>query len=261
KKCDKVFLESYTSILVSEKHMSSLVEDVIQRDDVISADRDMVETDSDQILDAAETGDSALLVIGDPFCATTHSDMYLRARERGIEVQVFHNASIMSAVGGSGLEVYRFGYCVSIVFWNWENSVSSRPTSFYTRILDNKARGLHTLCLLDIKVKERSDESYMHGTNEFLPPRYMTSFQAAEEIAACPTSMHTQAFEAAQYEDSDVEEDAIESPEDIGSSLAVACCRVGTTGERFYVGTLAELGKLGYGERMKNEEEEMEGIE
>jgi diphthine methyl ester synthase len=56
------------------------------------------------------------LVVGDAFCATTHSDLFLRAINLGIlfsyigiEVKVIHNASIVSAVGCTGLQVYRFG--------------------------------------------------------------------------------------------------------------------------------------------------------
>ncbi len=38
-----------------------------------------------------------------------------------------------------------------------------RPDSFYARVAANRARGLHTLCLLDIKVREPSLESLARG--------------------------------------------------------------------------------------------------
>ena len=38
-----------------------------------------------------------------------------------------------------------------------------RPTSFYARIKQNLAAGLHTLCLLDIKVREPTLESLARG--------------------------------------------------------------------------------------------------
>ena len=84
----------------------------------------------DQILQsiaADSTHNYSFLVIGDPFCATTHSDLFLRAIELKIEVNVIHNASIVNAVGISGMQVYRFGEIVSIPFFeeNW------RPYSFY----------------------------------------------------------------------------------------------------------------------------------
>ena len=41
--------------------------------------------------------------------ATTHTDLQLRARALGVAVRVVHNASIMSAVGACGLQLYRYG--------------------------------------------------------------------------------------------------------------------------------------------------------
>lgn len=48
--------------------------------------------------------------------------------------------------------MYRFGEIVSVPFFTekW------RPDSFYDKMLANKKSGLHTLVLVDIKVKERS---------------------------------------------------------------------------------------------------------
>lgn len=118
-----------------------------------------VEEGADEILDASLTQDVAFLVVGDPFGATTHSDLMLRARERRVQVQTVHNASIINAVGCTGLQLYRFGETVSIPFW----TDSWKPDSFFDKILDNRTRGMHTLCLLDIKIKERSVENMMSG--------------------------------------------------------------------------------------------------
>ena len=76
--------------------------------------------------------------------ATTHTDLELRARQRGIPVRVVHNASIMNAVGAAGLQLYRYGEAVSIVFF----TETWRPDSFYDKIASNRRIGLHTLCLL-----------------------------------------------------------------------------------------------------------------
>ena len=59
---------------------------------------------------------------------------------------------------------------VSIVFF----TPTWRPDSFYDKIAANRSRGLHTLCLLDIKVKEPSDEALCRGKKIYEPPRYMT---------------------------------------------------------------------------------------
>lgn len=79
----------------------------------------------------AQTEDVALLVVGDPFGATTHCDLLQRAKELGVPVNVVHNASIMNAVGCCGLQLYRFGETVSICFFspNW------RPDSFYDKVV------------------------------------------------------------------------------------------------------------------------------
>ena len=57
----------------------------------------------------------AFLVVGDPFGATTHSDLVLRADEKAIPVKVIHNASIMNAVGCIGLQLYNYGETVRII--------------------------------------------------------------------------------------------------------------------------------------------------
>lgn len=79
---------------------------------LIEADRDFCEVEIDCLLERVakdKESNYAFLVVGDAFCATTHSDLFLRAATLEIEVKVIHNASIMSAVGCCGLQVYRFG--------------------------------------------------------------------------------------------------------------------------------------------------------
>lgn len=81
----------------------------------------------------------------------------LRAKLKGIPFKVIHNSSILTAIGVCGLQLYNFGPTVSIVFFepNW------RPDSFYNKIKENRSRGLHTLCLLDIKMKEQTIENIL----------------------------------------------------------------------------------------------------
>lgn len=138
----------------------------------------MVEQNSNEILEDAKTKDVAFLVVGDPFGATTHADIILRAKSEGIPYEVVHNASIMNAVGCCGLQLYSFGETISIPFWTdtW------KPDSFYERIIENRNRGLHTLCLLDIKVKEPTLESLTKKKREYMPPRFMTVNEAASQL-------------------------------------------------------------------------------
>ena len=123
------------------------------------------------MIEEAKTMTVSFLVVGDPFCATTHTDLYLRCMADGVKVNVIHNASIVSAMGCCGLQVYRFGEIVSIPFF----TATWRPTSFYAKIKANATRNLHTLALLDIKVKEPTIESLARGKPVYMPPRYMST--------------------------------------------------------------------------------------
>lgn len=179
RKCKRVYMEAYTSLLsfgLSNNAVSTL-EDLYGRP-VILADREMVEQGMEQILEEACTSDVAFLVVGDPFGATTHSDLVVRARKMGVEVKVIHNASVMNAVGVCGLQLYRFGETISIPFF----TETWKPDSFYDKIKENKQLGLHTLCLLDIRVKEPSIESLCRGKKDYEPPKFMTINTAIEQL-------------------------------------------------------------------------------
>ncbi|KAJ8898256.1 hypothetical protein PR048_003616 [Dryococelus australis] len=174
KKVDRVYLESYTSVLSAGKDE---LEEFYGRH-IIVADRDLVEQGSDQILLDAVDKDVAFLVVGDPFGATTHADIVLRAQSANIKVEIVHNASIINAIACCGLQLYSFGEAVSIPYWTdtW------KPDSFYEKIAANRKRGLHTLCLLDIQVKEPTPESLTKKIKEYQPPRFMTVGEAADQL-------------------------------------------------------------------------------
>ncbi|KAL7076463.1 hypothetical protein ACQ4LE_004377 [Meloidogyne hapla] len=174
--CKKVYFENYTSLLSFGFDQSQL-EKFYERP-IIEADREFVEQKIEQVLEEAKNEDIALLVVGDPFCATTHSDLMIRAKEMNVSVKVTHNASILTAIGCTGLQLYNFGSTVSIPFWtdNWE------PDSFIEKILTNLENGMHTLCLLDIKIKEQSLENLLRERKEYEQPRFLTCSQAAKQI-------------------------------------------------------------------------------
>ncbi|XP_062251180.1 diphthine methyl ester synthase [Platichthys flesus] len=174
KSCSRVYLEDYTSVLTGGKEAL----EQLYGKQLILADRDLVEQGADEILRDAGVEDVGFLVVGDPFGATTHSDLVLRAVNAGIPYKVIHNASIMNAVGCCGLQLYNFGETVSLVFW----TETWRPESFYDKICKNRTAGLHTLCLLDIKVKEQSVENMMRGKKIYEAPRFMTVAQASDQL-------------------------------------------------------------------------------
>ena len=219
--CDHVFLEAYTSVLGVDK---SRLEQVYGKQ-ITVADRDMVEQQAeDLMLDPAVDQKVALLVVGDPVCATTHTDLWLRARQRGIEVQMIHNASIMGAAGACGLQLYNFGHTVSIPFFeeNW------RPTSFYPKIKYNRRGGMHTLCLLDIKVKEPDFKAMMQGKTRYLPPRFMTIGTAAEQLLEAEETHGEQVYDGHK-------------------TLCVGLARMGQETQCIQAGTLHELKEVDFG--------------
>ncbi|KAH7145825.1 tetrapyrrole methylase [Dactylonectria estremocensis] len=213
KNASRVYLEAYTSILLVDQ---SILEAYYGRS-IIVADREMVESNSDEILRNAQNEDVAFLVVGDPFGATTHTDLVLRARELEIPVRTVPNASIMSGIGACGLQLYNFGQTVSMVFF----TDSWKPASFYDRIKENREIGLHTLVLVDIKVKEQSLENMARGRLIYEPPRYMTVGQCAQQM----------------LEIEDERKEAVYTKD----SLAIGAARVGGKTEKFVAGTLEEL--------------------
>lgn len=221
KNCSRVYLESYTSILMVGKERL----EAFYGREIILADRDMVETASDAILEGATEQDVALLVVGDPLGATTHTDIILRAREMNIPTQVVHNASIMNAVGATGLQLYNFGQAISIPFWteNW------KPDSWLAKIEENYKLGLHTLVLLDIKVKEQSEENLLRGRKIYEPPRYMSPTVALSQIISA-----IETARSANPESSDI---TLSSE----GSLAITLSRAGSPTQKLVAGTLAEL--------------------
>lgn len=142
KKCSKLYLEEYTSKLVM-----STKEDLekFYGKKIISADRDLVENKAETtILKDAKNKDVAFLIIGDPFSATTHIDLKLRADELGIKTKIIPNTSIMNAIGITGIDLYKFGRTTTIPF---DNKNLDSP---YKVIKNNLKNNLHTLCLLDL---------------------------------------------------------------------------------------------------------------
>lgn len=143
KKCERVYLEAYTDKLGG---LSKVKLEKMLGKQIVELDRADIE-ETPFFIPEAIGWDIALLVGGDPLVATTHSDLLLRCKEKGVECQVIHNASIYSAIAETGLQMYKFGKTATVVFWE----DNFRPSSFYEAVKENSSRGLHTLLLLDIK--------------------------------------------------------------------------------------------------------------
>ena len=115
---------------------------------VILADRNLIESNFSDIIKKAKTQDISLLIPGDVFSATTHISIYQEAKSLKVNVEIYNNASILTAVGMTGLELYKFGRTASIPF---ENTNITTPIEILN---SNQKSNLHTLFLLDLNPKE-----------------------------------------------------------------------------------------------------------
>eukprot|EP01084_Bolivina_argentea_P217349 369047_1 len=230
KTCSFVFLEHYTSILcdttteeLENYYNKQLIDKKIK---IVLADRYMVEQNSNQILntEGCINNNTAFLIVGDPFAATTHTDLLLRAaKEKNIKCEVIHNASIMNAVSCCGLQLYSFGATVSIPFWTdkW------KPFSFYDKIKKNKNIGLHTLCLLDIKVKEISETNLLQGINKYEPPRFMTINVCIKQLLQIEKDQNQKVYDE--------------------NTKCVGLARIGSKTQKIVYGTMKELLQIDFG--------------
>jgi diphthine synthase len=219
KDADVVYLEHYTSVLISD--VSEL--ESFYGKKIVLATRTMVEGDDNCILTDAETKKVAFLVVGDAFGATTHSDLFLRAKQKNVDVNVIHNSSILTAIGVCGLQLYQFGKTTSMVFFDTE----WKPHTAYDVVKQNQEHGLHTLCLLDIKVAEPTKEDLAAGKTEAQEPRFMTINQALSQYL----EMETERGDNVITEDTKV----------------VGVARVGCSDQQIVYGTVKELLDIDFG--------------
>ena len=147
KKCDAVYAEFYTNKWTGDlkklENITGRKINVIKRHDV----------ESERLTDEAKHRDVALLIPGDPLAATTHVQLMIDAKIKGVECRIVHSSSIYTAVAETGLQLYKFGRATTLVFLD----DSFKPSSPYEVIMENRKAGLHTLVLLDI----REDNRYM----------------------------------------------------------------------------------------------------
>lgn len=121
--------------------------------------------------------------------------------------------------------VYRFGEIVSLPFFTekW------RPYSFYEKVKNNREKGLHTLVLLDIKVKEPTEESLARGKNlVYLPPRFMRTHQAADQLLEAEKNLKQGVYDE--------------------NTPCIGLVRVGTSTQQIVSGTMADFLNFDLGE-------------
>ena len=160
KNVDAIYAEFYTARLFGT-NISALEE--MLGIEITILKREQVEEENIPLKEA-ENKDVAFVSAGVPLIATTHSDLMIEARKKGIETRVIHSSSILSAAPGiAGLQAYKFGKVTTIPFPE-ENYF---PHSPYLAVKENMESKLHTLVLLDIRAHEN---------------RYMTANQGLEYL-------------------------------------------------------------------------------
>lgn len=168
---DYVYLEYYTSKL-SYNDDNELINDfkkLFGKELVLLYRQDIEENEKD-LLDKAKQKNLSLLVIGDAISATTHDSILLECKKQDIECNIIYNASIFSAIGVTGLQLYKFGKTASLVFEDRLKSKNSSdlviPETPYKILSENNSINAHTLILLDMMIEKKLD----HISKRFMTP-------------------------------------------------------------------------------------------
>jgi diphthine synthase len=142
RKCQKLYAEFYTSnIATSTEKLSHII-----GKPVIELKRTDLEEGAERILSQAKKANVGILVPGDCLTATTHISLVLEAKKAGIPVKIVHGSSILTAIGQTGLSLYKFGRISTL-------PKTGCPQSVKKILIKNKKVGLHSLILLDIGLK------------------------------------------------------------------------------------------------------------
>ena len=139
---EEIYLENYT---VDFPYDKKILEEKTKKK-IKELEREKVE--NEEIVSEAKNKDVCLLVYGDSLSATTHIQLISACKSQGVGFKVIHNASILTAVSETGLQLYKFGKTSSMPAWkeNWE------PCSFLDYVKENKSIGAHSLLLIDISL-------------------------------------------------------------------------------------------------------------
>ncbi|HLM71023.1 MAG TPA: diphthine synthase [Thermoplasmata archaeon] len=143
-----VFAEEYTAVAPSGtlERLGRAIGRPIR-----SLERPLLESEAPILEALSSHRHVALVVVGDPFAATTHVALRLAVERAGHTWTYLPNASILTAAAGFlGLMQYRFGRTVSLPL----PAPGFRPTSPLEHIASNRERDLHTLVLLDLRPEE-----------------------------------------------------------------------------------------------------------
>ena len=155
KLCDSVFVEVYTS-----QYAQGIINELKEKvgKNIMELNRKEIEENFESALLSATKNNVGVLVFGNPLTATTHIQLLLDAKEKGIKYKIIPGISITNMVAESGLDEYKFGRTITVCY----HIEGFEPESFYDQMKENQKMGLHTLCLLDIK-KDQMPQKMMNS--------------------------------------------------------------------------------------------------
>lgn len=205
KSADEVYADVYTSPWRFDllKKMEKIVGKPIKE-----ARRSFLE-DVDKVVEIGREKNIVILCMGDPFIATTHSVIRVKARQNGIKVKALYSSSFINALFGElGLHFYKLGFIGTVM-----DVPPSALTSIYLGVKGALEAGRHSILLLEF--------DYDKGF-------YLSPSIALSKMQEIESSLKGGTFE-----------------EDL--ALIVAS-RVGFEDQKFTVGFLKELIDLDFGE-------------
>lgn len=140
KKADMVYLEQFTSP-ISKTELAKIKS--MSQAEFKEGKRWLVE-DGKEILKNAKNNKVVLLSYGDPYIATTHIELRVRAVKEKIKTKTVHaSSSVTSMIGECGLQYYKVGKVSTIM-----NDMRSLTTPYYV-IYKNLIEGSHSVLLLE----------------------------------------------------------------------------------------------------------------
>ena len=149
---DIVYLEQFTSP-ISKTELAKIKK--MSQGQFKIVKRWLVE-DGSEILRNAKKNNVVLLSYGDPYVATTHTELRTRAAEERIATRSIHaSSSLTSIIGECGLHFYKIGRIATVM-----SDAKSLTTPYYVTY-KNIIEGNHTVLLLE----------YNQDSNFFLDPK------------------------------------------------------------------------------------------
>lgn len=148
-KCEKIYLELYTSIIPDLKK-EDLEKTIGKKITVL--ERSDLEEKSHEIIEEAREKSIMILIPGDPLLFTTHQSLLIEAEKNGIKIEIVHGVSIYSsAISESGLQASKFGRSVTLP----SRFNKEEYEHIFRDIEENRKRGLHSLILLELELSSK----------------------------------------------------------------------------------------------------------